>query len=822
MNNSPEVFKMNSVKKIFSSFVVFVMLLNVLLVPTSAAEKTGIWPVPTKAKSSDITQYFGYNAKTKKTHGGIDIAGSGERVYASQSGTIFAVYTGCANHSALDTGKDCVKNGCKPSENFYPKKAEFQTCNNGAGNGVIIYNKAENLYYKYSHMETVAPGLKKGASIEQGTYLGIIGSSGNANGPHLHFEIIEKAVWTSIGGVLKNPLDYVAQIDWRNGTATLPQTTQSSYPPTVTTTEVRSITQTNAVVYGSVSKSVDTKITAIGIYLGTSSSNLTKAASESPSSSSNAKTSFNIWYDLNQYGTTLKSGTTYYWQCFATYNGVEYKGAVKSFTTLPSTSSTTPPTVTTTEVKNITQTNAVVYGSVSKATSMYISAIGIYLGTSSSSLTKVASESPSSSSNAKTSFDIWYDLNQYGTTLKPGTTYYWQCFATYNGVEYKGAIKSFTTLPSTSQLSVLSTVDGIYTVTIPANLTLDCYPSQTATTRSSWITSSTTSYQITCTQQLNMSDGTIRYRFVSGDNPPKDLYFEFTSSMRVEIKSNQPGTVTIQYNANGGTGAPSSHVVNKNQNGVVYFDLSTAIPTRVGYTFIGWRLNNDAQDDIYGQGRGLSMYIGSITSNDTITFYAQWQTEIKTYGTVTIQYNANGGSGAPSSHTITKDQYGNIYFSIPIIEPTRSGYTFLGWRLFNDSAYDIVVSGERIGLETKNAVNNETLTYYAQWKTGTSTARPSATFSNASTGWDGSSYYFQFSYKAEGNIINDVYITTQTDIGNRSSDEAGPWGKSDSLRQYVPADWFTVGKTYNWVITVDIDGELITSQIYSFVFRKPY
>lgn len=45
-----------------------------------------------------------------------------------------------------------------------------------------------------------------------------------------------------------------------------------------------------------------------------------------------------------------------------------------------------------------------------------------------------------------------------------------------------------------------------------------------------------------------------------------------------------------------------------------------------------------------------------------------------------LQFNANGGSGAPSSVSNTGDsQYVSI--TIPYTQPTRTGYTFLGWSL---------------------------------------------------------------------------------------------------------------------------------------------
>ena len=88
-------------------------------------------------------------------------------------------------------------------------------------------------------------------------------------------------------------------------------------------------------------------------------------------------------------------------------------------------------------------------------------------------------------------------------------------------------------------------------------------------------------------------------------------------------------------------------------------------------------------------------------------------------GTVTIRYNANGGSGEPSSHTVTKDSNGIARFNLSTARPTRSGYNFLGWRLENSTNYDIDSPGQSITIGTNSATNNTTLTYYAQWEPGT-------------------------------------------------------------------------------------------------------
>ncbi|MEM1176882.1 MAG: M23 family metallopeptidase [Acidobacteriota bacterium] len=44
--------------------------------------------------------------------------------------------------------------------------------------------------YFYAHLEQIADGLHEGQAVRAGQVLGTVGTSGNARGPHLHFEII--------------------------------------------------------------------------------------------------------------------------------------------------------------------------------------------------------------------------------------------------------------------------------------------------------------------------------------------------------------------------------------------------------------------------------------------------------------------------------------------------------------------------------------------------------------------------------------------------------------------------------------------------------
>ena len=143
---------------------------------------------------------------------------------------------------------------------------------------------------------------------------------------------------------------------------------------------------------------------------------------------------------------------------------------------------------------------------------------------------------------------------------------------------------------------------------------------------------------------------------------------------------------TVAYNANGGSGAPSSQTKYYGKT----LTLSSTKPTRTGYTFQGWATSSTGSV-AYAAGT-------SYTANAAVTLYAIWKAN-----TYTVAYNANGGSGAPSSQTKT---YG-ITLTLSSTKPTRTGYTFQGWATSSTGsvAYSAGAS------YTANAA----VTLYAKW-----------------------------------------------------------------------------------------------------------
>lgn len=148
-------------------------------------------------------------------------------------------------------------------------------------------------------------------------------------------------------------------------------------------------------------------------------------------------------------------------------------------------------------------------------------------------------------------------------------------------------------------------------------------------------------------------------------------------------------TYTITYNANGGSGAPSSQTKYYGINTTI----STVVPTRTGYSFVGWGKSSTTTSVSYNPGGGCG-------ENANITLYAIWKAN-----TYAVSYNANGGSGAPSNQTKT---YG-VTLTLSSTVPTRTNYVFKGW---GTSASTTTVSYSAGGSYTANSA----ITLYAVWE----------------------------------------------------------------------------------------------------------
>lgn len=176
---------------------------------------------------------------------------------------------------------------------------------------------------------------------------------------------------------------------------------------------------------------------------------------------------------------------------------------------------------------------------------------------------------------------------------------------------------------------------------------------------------------------------TVTFRNFNNDNGDSA-----TKTINLSVTVPAWTSYTIKYNANGGSGAPSSQTKWKDQA----LTISSTKPTRTGYSFQGWATSASG---------GVAYAAGaSYTANAAVTLYAVWKAN-----TYTVKYDANGGSGAPGNQTKT---YGTA-LTLSSTKPTRTNYTFKGW---GTSASATTVSYAAGASYTANAA----ITLYAVWE----------------------------------------------------------------------------------------------------------
>ena len=215
---------------------------------------------------------------------------------------------------------------------------------------------------------------------------------------------------------------------------------------------------------------------------------------------------------------------------------------------------------------------------------------------------------------------------------------------------------------------------------------------------------------------------------------------------------------SLYYNSNGGNGAPrgSSYA-----SGTVV-TVSSAKPTRSGYTFVCWNTSSS--------GGGTNYYAGSrVTVNRNITLYAIWKKNVTYY---TLTYSANGGSGAPQATTAAE----GTSVKVSSVKPTRSGYNFVCWSTVSSSSGTGTVTGNGINYNAGDSITlTRNMTLYARWQ-----AKPTYTLSfNANSG----SGAPQSVSATEGN-----YVTIPTKTPTRSGYKFVNWNTSSngSGTSYAP------------------------------------
>lgn len=167
--------------------------------------------------------------------------------------------------------------------------------------------------------------------------------------------------------------------------------------------------------------------------------------------------------------------------------------------------------------------------------------------------------------------------------------------------------------------------------------------------------------------------------------------------------SNPSYNYNLYYDANGGSGEPSTQTkTSTSTSSTLSFTVSSTEPTRSGYNFLGWSTSSTATSASYTGGDTVRV------TYDDLTLYAVWE---KITYTCKLQYNANGGSGAPTTQTYTGSSTSSHSFTVSSTVPVRDGYTFLGWSTSSSATAASYVGGNSISVSY-----NGTTTLYAVWE----------------------------------------------------------------------------------------------------------
>lgn len=218
-------------------------------------------------------------------------------------------------------------------------------------------------------------------------------------------------------------------------------------PISIQNNAASNITETNVYLSAKVLNNYQ-RVTEVGCYLSTDGVNWPYKASDAVNITD---VYTNVWYDntARDFGIALQPGTTYYYKFYAIVNGNYNEGQVGSFTTTGSIPQPPvgpikePVEIQNNNVANITENNAKLSA---KVLNNYqkVTEVGCYLGKSQNNLNYKASDKVNI---ADVYTNVWYENipSEFGMTLEPGMTYYYQFYAVVNGQTYTGSIGQFTT-----------------------------------------------------------------------------------------------------------------------------------------------------------------------------------------------------------------------------------------------------------------------------------------------------------------------------------------------------------------------------------------
>ena len=223
-----------------------------------------------------------------------------------------------------------------------------------------------------------------------------------------------------------------------------------------------------------------------------------------------------------------------------------------------------------------------------------------------------------------------------------------------------------------------------------------------------------------------------------------------------------PITYTIELYSNG-------NYVDRVDN-VVYGQMrlpsaETLGIVRANYNFVGWNLYDGQNWAMYNADTDYNAGIASV-DDEIVVLYAAWAEK----PVFTINFDANGGVGAPAMMQAHEDET----ITLPVAVPTRTDYTFVGWATTADATTAKYMPGDEF------TMGKAVVTLYAVWK-----HNPSLTYDSNGGEFEQT---VSVTYPAAGTevVVTDVVPQREGHVFAGWSDSA------DGAVKYVAGDKFTM------------------------------
>jgi len=190
---------------LFCGGTIFVMLFVVFI--GGAAMQMPAWA------QDDVTVWMVGNGRGYGAAAGIGVGWDG---YAGPGGMPGGVpfdgkpYLNCYFHDPIypgHTGIDFPMGQGTPVNTTMAGKVVWAGANGGWGNLVVVENNGIQTYY--AHLSAIH--VTQGEVISDGEKIGLVGSTGNSTGPHLHYGVKQK---TENGQVWLDPIDFIGEGDY--------------------------------------------------------------------------------------------------------------------------------------------------------------------------------------------------------------------------------------------------------------------------------------------------------------------------------------------------------------------------------------------------------------------------------------------------------------------------------------------------------------------------------------------------------------------------------------------------------------------------------